>query len=190
MSKIIWKPTKSQGLALACPGRELFFGGARGGGKTDYIIIAPLLGLMDHATWKRAIVFSARPLDMYVRAVRLYLDIDHKAQTSGSEWKITLSGGYTVEFARAEHLTTATVGRKFGFIGIDPIDLVTEAQYKRLLGKLDGPDAVMRATCDSYERMPKWVRNRTSGVRWKALFVPAMLSDNPLASKLIAEGAP
>ena len=47
----IWRPQPRQAEALACPASEVFFGGAKGGGKSDY-----LLGdyLADYEEWGEA----------------------------------------------------------------------------------------------------------------------------------------
>lgn len=50
-ANIIWEPQPRQAQALACPSKELFFGGAKGGGKSDF-----LLGdyLSDYEEWGEA----------------------------------------------------------------------------------------------------------------------------------------
>ena len=36
--EIVWQPQPRQELAVRCPSFELFFGGAAGGGKTDFLL--------------------------------------------------------------------------------------------------------------------------------------------------------
>ena len=36
--KVIWTPQPKQAKALSCPAQELFFGGAAGGGKSDFLL--------------------------------------------------------------------------------------------------------------------------------------------------------
>jgi len=39
LDNVVWKAQEGpQSLLLACPAREIFFGGARGGGKTDAVL--------------------------------------------------------------------------------------------------------------------------------------------------------
>lgn len=39
--QVIWTPYPRQEIALTCPADEVMYGGAKGGGKSDYIIMAP-----------------------------------------------------------------------------------------------------------------------------------------------------
>ena len=41
---ILWEPQPKQQLALSCPAFELFYGGAAGGGKSDFLLADFLAG--------------------------------------------------------------------------------------------------------------------------------------------------
>ena len=41
---VYWKPQPKQELALHCPSTELFYGGAAGGGKSDFLLADFLQG--------------------------------------------------------------------------------------------------------------------------------------------------
>ena len=41
---VYWKPQPKQELALRCPATELFYGGAAGGGKSDFLLADFLQG--------------------------------------------------------------------------------------------------------------------------------------------------
>jgi len=43
--RVIWTPQPKQARALSCPVPELFFGGAAGGGKSDFLLADFLRGV-------------------------------------------------------------------------------------------------------------------------------------------------
>jgi hypothetical protein len=53
----IWKPQKKQAIAMSCPATELFFGGARGGGKSDFLMGDFLQGAAKYGKLWRGIIF-------------------------------------------------------------------------------------------------------------------------------------
>ncbi|HYF53209.1 MAG TPA: hypothetical protein VEA41_03015, partial [Salinarimonas sp.] len=52
-SNFAWQPLPIQRFAMACPARELLYGGEKGGAKTSYLVasICELLGLA-HRKWE------------------------------------------------------------------------------------------------------------------------------------------
>lgn len=55
--KVIWSPQQKQELALECPATELFFGGAAGGGKSDFLLNDFLQGADEYGRWCNGILF-------------------------------------------------------------------------------------------------------------------------------------
>jgi hypothetical protein len=54
---IKWTPLPKQSIALRCPAKELFFGGAAGGGKTDFLIADFLQGAAKYGDGWHGIIF-------------------------------------------------------------------------------------------------------------------------------------
>lgn len=85
--RIIWEPQPRQAEAISCPAFELFFGGAKGGGKSDFLI-----GdfLSDYEEWGEAwkgIVFrrTYKELDEFLTRTKQVI-----GQIPGAQW---LAGG-------------------------------------------------------------------------------------------------
>ena len=55
MTSAEWRPNARQREALACGAYELLYGGQAGGGKSDYLLVAPLRWV--HVPGSRAILF-------------------------------------------------------------------------------------------------------------------------------------
>ena len=54
---ILWEPQPKQQLALSCPAFELFYGGAAGGGKSDFLLADFLAGCNEGRGAWRGILF-------------------------------------------------------------------------------------------------------------------------------------
>jgi len=55
--KIVWEPQPKQAAALTCPVYELFYGGARGGGKSDFLLADFTKGIEEYGADHRGIIF-------------------------------------------------------------------------------------------------------------------------------------
>ncbi len=77
-SRIIWKPQKKQAQALSCPAFEMLYGGAAGGGKSDFLLADYLHGVNEwRKHWKGVLFRRSYPeLEALVaRARDLYLPL-------------------------------------------------------------------------------------------------------------------
>ena len=58
---VVWEPHPRQAVALSCPAQEIMYGGAKGGGKSDYLVMAPVhLLALAHKKWKETGVKQGR----------------------------------------------------------------------------------------------------------------------------------
>ena len=72
---ILWEPQPKQQLALSCPAFELFYGGAAGGGKSDFLLMDFLAGCNEGRGAWRGILFrrTYKELEeLIIRAKELY----------------------------------------------------------------------------------------------------------------------
>lgn len=183
-------PTGRQATALAITEPELLFGGAAGGGKSDFLLMA-------------ALQFADVPGYSALLLRRTFADLDkpdsliprsHEwLQPTGAKWngsrhQWTFPSGATLSFG---YLDTPNdiyqyQGAAFQFCGYDELTQFTEPQYRYLFSRLRRPPGMnvpirMRAGSNPGGVGHRWVKERFIGDhraqgRW---FIPSRISDNP-----------
>ncbi len=191
-----WRPTAAQRAALACGAYELLYGGAAGGGKSDYLLMAPLRWV--HLAASRAILFrrSFPELErtLIARSHAIYRPLGAVYHATRREWSF-LSGA-TVAFGYLESEADALryQGAEFTFCGFDELTHFSEAAYRYLSSRLRSTAGIpvrLRAATNPGGAGHDWVR-----ARWGAWIGPT-----PTAAPLerrwydpdgreVAEGAP
>lgn len=201
---VLWTPLPKQQLALECPADDILFGGAVGGGKTDFL----LADWVQHAQQygQNAVGLIARRTlpelrDIAKRAHKLFPKLGATWRASERTWVFT--GGATLLFAYLETLEDATRynGQEFTWVGIDeaggfrtpePIDYLRS----RMRSPVAGIRKRMVLTANPGGRGHKWlleryVKNRTPYVPFEAtapdsgeplgftrVYIPSRLTDN------------
>jgi len=98
-SDVAWKPQPGpQTLLLTCPIPDIFFGGARGGGKTDGLIGLWLAHAGRHGHHARGIIFrrSMSELDeVQARMLEVFPSIGATFKASSKTW--LMPGGATLK---------------------------------------------------------------------------------------------
>lgn len=160
-----WRPLAAQRAALACGAYELLYGGAAGGGKSDYLLVAPLRWA--HLPTSRAILFrrSFPELErtLIARSHALYRPLGATYHATRREW--TFPGGGLVIFGYLEGETDALryQGAEFSFVGFDELTHFDEASYRYLSSRLRSAHGVpvrLRATTNPGGPGHEWVRRR------------------------------
>ena len=158
---IIWTPQARQQIALTCPVDELMYGGAKGGGKSDYIIMAPYeqIALADRkyrATGRRqrgrAVLFrkNLKRLDeLIMRSKELFPHLDPAMGIDGwskvdKRW--TFSSGFIFDF---DHLDgpddhEAYQGQEITALLFDQVEEVPFHVYQYLSAQVRSKDDDMR----------------------------------------------
>ena len=160
-----WRPTCAQRAALACGAYEVLYGGAAGGGKSDYLLTAPLRWA--HERRFRALLLRrsfpelertliARSRDLYAR-----LGADYHEQRH--EW--TFASGAKIAFGYLERPADALryQGAEFQFVGFDELTHFDEASYRYLTSRVRSADGLplrIRATTNPGGPGHEWVRAR------------------------------
>lgn len=179
--KVIWRPQSQQQALIACPVFEVFFGGARGGGKTE----ASLGDWMDHSNryGEAAIgIFFRRKLvqlaEVIARSKQLFKKLGASYNEQQKTW--TMKNGARLKFAYLERDEDAEEYQGHNYTRIY-IEEVTNFPSPAPINKL-------RATLRSAAGVPVGMRLTGNpggpGHQWvKARYIdPA-----PLGYKIIAE---
>lgn len=141
--EIVWQAQPRQAVALSCPALELCYGGTKGGGKTDFLVMACIAQIeLCHRKWLeskrkqrgRYIIFRKNVknlADIIQRAEEMYPVIDPKAKWNVVDKRWTFSSGYKVDFAHLDgpndHL--GYNGQELTGIGIDQVEEIAEEVY-------------------------------------------------------------
>ena len=195
--EIVWRPTERQSAAMAAPQPDLFFGGARGGGKSAFLL-ADWIAMADrHPGCTGLLVRRTLPeLDDIKRAaLALYTQLGATYREQAGEW--TMPSGSVLRLRYLESLKDASryQGHAYQWLGVDEagnyekpdvIDLLRGClrstkgfpTYLRLTGNPGGPGHDwLKARYILPAKPGTPFTDPETGIR--RIFVPSMLSDNP-----------
>ncbi len=204
--KVIFKPNVGpQTEFLAAPEREVFYGGARGGGKSYAMLIDPLRYC--HKENHRALLLRRTMpelRDLINHSQRLYSRAFPGAKWREQEKEWRFPSGAKIEFGYAENMTDALryQGQSYTWIGIDELPQYPSPDiYNFLRSSLRSVDpdipVYMRATGNPGNVGSQWVKEMfvdpidpntafnveittPKGMKYiTRRFIPAKLQDNP-----------
>lgn len=207
MQEVIWRPQPKQRLAMSCPATELFFGGAAGGGKSDYLLGDYLQGASKYGKRWRGILFrQSYPQleELQLRAQELFEPLGAKYKEKSATWKFP--NGATLKFRHLENDKACNnyQGHQYTWIGIDelgnyPTDYVWTFMLSRLRSAYGVP-CYIRGTANPGGVGHGWLKHRfidgaipnqirkvevqdpkTGEIVYQTrVFVPSRLSDNQI----------
>lgn len=183
--EIVWQASPRQDIALTCPVDELLYGGAKGGGKSDFIVMAPaeqiaLANEKFQATKQqqrgRAVLFRKnlkRLDDLIMRSKELFPRLDPgMAKRKGCGWNAekkrwTFSSGYVFDF---DHLDgpddhEAYHGQEITALLFDQVEELPFEVYQYLCANVRSKDddmrklLMVRCTANPGGRHAKWVKD-------------------------------
>jgi len=204
--KVIFKPNRGpQTNFLAASEREVFYGGARGGGKSYAMLIDPLRYC--HKENHRALLLRRTMpelRDLINHSQRLYSRAFPGAKWREQEKEWRFPSGAKIEFGYAENMTDALryQGQSYTWIGIDELPQYPSPDiYNFLRSSLRSVDpnipVYMRATGNPGNVGSQWVKEMfvdpidpntafnvevttPKGIKYiTRRFIPAKLQDNP-----------
>ena len=185
------KPTEKQAEFLSLEDREVFYGGAAGGGKSDALLMAALqyFDVPRYAAiiFRRSYTDLALPdaimdrADQWLRGTEAKWNPDTKTWTNPTS-KATVSFGYLQSDNDRYRYQSAA----FQFVGFDELTQFSERQYTYLfsrLRRLKGSSVPirMRSASNPGGLGHEWVLQRfiVEGAKKGRIFIPASLKDNP-----------
>lgn len=125
MTRFEWKPNEKQELALSLRKvRELFYGGARGGGKTDFLLVDFLNGVNEWGEYWNGILFRqnySQLEDIVRRAKQIYVPLG--AEYHKAENYFSFPNGAVIRFRYLESETDCEhyQGHNYTWIGFDEL---------------------------------------------------------------------
>ena len=207
--KVLWCPQPKQQEMMSRPEYEALYGGAAGGGKSDYLVAEALRQVNNR--FYRGIIFRReypQLVDLIDRSRDLYKAAYPRARynESGHVWKFP--SGAKIYFAAMQYEQDRLKyqGRHFDFIGFDELTHFTEKQYTYLFSRArpsgPGTEVYVRATANPGGIGHGWVKSRfvsitTPGTRVVTdvvihdpkgkeiklskdrIFIPSSVFDNP-----------
>lgn len=183
-----------QHAALWVNKRELLYGGAAGGGKSEYLLAAALqyVDVPGYAAilFRRSYTDLALPGALMDRAHVWLDDSDARWHEMEKTWEFPSGATLSFGYLKHERDIYRYQSSEFQFIGFDELTQFTLEQYlylfSRLRGPSDGPLSLvplrMRTASNPGGVGHKWVKDRfpVDGERVEGrVFIPASLYDNP-----------
>ena len=206
--RIIWKPQKKQALALACPAFELFYGGAAGGGKSDFLLADFLQGANEYGKHHRGIFFRrtvGELEEVLLRATELYIPLGAVARGIGNgRPSFVFPGGASIKFRYLESDTDVTryQGHQYTWIAFDELtNNPTPFPYTYMISRCRSPYGApcrIRAAGNPGGRGHGWVKSRFidgiipyqikhvdvgDGLTVSRCYIPSTLDDNAILTQ-------
>ena len=168
---VLWKPQPKQAIALSCPATELFYGGAAGGGKSDFLLMDCFAGVVKYARTYRAIIFRQTTVqlgELLRRANELYLPMgaQFKQKNALGNNIYFFPNGATIQFAylKSDRDVEIYQGQQFSYVGFDelgnyPSPYAWDYMQSRLRSAA-GNKSYIRGTGNPGGRGQGWIKQR------------------------------
>jgi hypothetical protein len=202
---VLWKPHYKQALALKSAAFELLFGGAAGGGKSDFLLIDFWAGVMKYGKNWRGILFRktyAELEELLKRAGELYVPLGGRFLAKRNEYAFPNGAYIRFKYLENDNDVANYQGHQYTWIGFDelgnyPSDFAWRYMISRCRSAAGVP-CYMRATANPGGAGHAWIRARFidgfepykthrtvetasggAGVTVSRCFIPSLIEDNP-----------
>ena len=203
MQKIerVWSPQPKQEIALECPADELFYGGAKGGGKSDFLLADYLRGLKYGVDW-RGILFRRtynELEELQARAYEIYPKLGAEfvgtsAIKESRAWHFPNGATLKMRYMERFQDVHAYQGHQYTWMGWDELtNWPDDRCYVWMLSCLRSPKGIpvcVRASGNPGNVGHVWVKDRfidskipfelywNDELKMYSTFIPAKLDDN------------
>lgn len=204
----IWSPQPKQELALRCPATELFFGGAAGGGKSDFLLNDYLQGADLYGPAWNGILFrqTTKQLEqLQKRARQLFPKMGAEYKGKGGEnsdtWIFPNGATLKMRYLESDKDVDNYQGHEYTWIGMDELgNYPTPYCWTFMKSRLRSPEGVptyIRGTANPGGVGHAWIKQRFMDghepnrifyleavtedgrvMRDTACFIPSRLEDN------------
>lgn len=168
----IWKPQPKQSLALSCPATELFFGGAAGGGKSDFMLADFMQGAAKYGKNWNGIIFrqTTNQLEqLQKRAQQLFPKLGGRYVGKGSKegsnmWVFENGATLKMRYLESDKDVDNYQGHEYTWIGIDELgNYPTPYCWEFMKSRLRSPVGVpcyIRGTANPGGTGHGWIKQR------------------------------
>jgi hypothetical protein len=122
--RIVWSPQPRQAVLMSCPAQVTFFGGAKGGGKSD-VLLGDFLAHADREGSKaRGIIFrrtNSELEELEQRAHEIYPDVGGEYIRGKKTWIFPNGATLKMRFAERDADAMKYQGHNYSWIGIDEV---------------------------------------------------------------------
>ena len=208
VNQVLWEPHYKQALALECAAFELFFGGAAGGGKSDFLLLDFYAGVNEYKKHWRGILFR-RTYDeleeLHLRAQQIYLPLGAKLVNKGRDYLFPNGALIKFRYLELDKHVQRYQGHQYTWVGFDelgnyPTDYVWRYMIIRCRSA-HGVPCYMRGSGNPGGVGHAWIKTRfvdgyepykihntveSSGAGSYPItrcFIPSTLEDNPTLMK-------
>lgn len=122
-TELIWKPQPKQADALSCPAFELFYGGAKGGGKSDFLL-ADYLGGLKHGKDHRGIIFRrsySELEELLARSRDIYPAVGGHYHETKRTWSFPNGATLKFRFLERDADVHKYQGHQYTWVGFDEL---------------------------------------------------------------------
>lgn len=138
MPNVVWEPQPRQYMAMQRPEYELFYGGAAGGGKSDYLLVEALRQV--HLPNYNGIIFRKtypQLSEIIDRGQYLYKRAFPKVRYNDSKHVWTFPSGAKIFLGNMQHSSDKInyQGKRYDFIGFDELTQFTWEEYSYLYSR-------------------------------------------------------
>ena len=200
-NQLVWKPQPRQQKALECPTFELFYGGAAGGGKSDFLLM-DFVGQISYGAQHRGILFrrSFPELEeLILRSYELYIPLGAQWRASDKTWTFPSGSTLKMRFVEADTDVHKYQSHQYTWTAFDeltnwPTDYCYLYMWSRTRSAAGVPCWV-RAAGNPGGPGHAWVKTRCIDVAppehlfkdpktgLSRVFIPALLDDNYILMK-------
>ena len=203
-NSVIWAPHYKQALALRCAAFELLYGGAAGGGKSDFLLMDFYAGVNRHGKHWQGIIFR-RTYDeleeLLRRANEIYVPLGGRLTNKGRDFVFPAGAVLKFRFLEQDKHVMRYQGHQYTWVGFDELgNYPTDFAWRYMITRCRsaaGVPCYMRATANPGSVGHAWIKTRfidgiepfkvqrtveSAGMAQFPItraFIPARLEDNP-----------
>ena len=192
----VWQPQPKQRMALNCPADELFYGGAKGGGKSDFLL-ADFLTHLDYGAAHRGIMFRRtydELAELQIRANEIYPELGGRYASGEKMWHFPKGATLRMRYLDRDQDVHHYQGHQYTWLGFDELtNWPRDKGYVWMFSCARSPHGVpvsIRASGNPGNVGHQWVKQRfidgkipmhmyyNAEQKMTSTFIPAKLEDN------------
>lgn len=205
MNSVIWKPQAKQAMAMSCPATELFYGGAAGGGKSDFLLGDFLQQAAKYGKRCHGILFRqsySELEELIARSREIYEPIKAIFKITNKQWYFPNGATLKMRYVESNKDLRRYQGHQYTWVGFDELgNFPTDDCWTFLISRLRSPAGVpcyIRGTANPGGVGHSWIKNRfmdghepnkifiveknegKKTTKTSRVFIPSRLEDNKI----------